>query len=123
MLPAQRNHQLLVRLFFTALVQHAHVRLSPIQRLAGFPQATCQAVVNKRELQDTLQSLEDGHLRRPRGGGGGDFDFIGAFGRGGGRWLFSVRLFSETSVLVGCADGMIDGGEWEERGNRIGRGG
>ncbi len=93
MLPAQRHHQLLVRLLLASLVQHAHVCLSPIQRLARFPQPACQAVVNQGEFEDAFKGFEDGHLRGAGRGTWGDFDFIGAFGRGWGRGLFSVRLF------------------------------
>lgn len=56
--------------------------------------------MDERELEHAFEGFEHGHLRGARRGGGGDFNFIGAFGRGGGRGLFSVRLF--RGGLVGC---------------------
>ena len=61
-LRAQRHHKLLVGLLLARLVKHAHVRLSSIERLAGFTQTTCETVVDESDLEDTLQSVEDGHL-------------------------------------------------------------
>jgi hypothetical protein len=93
-LGAQRHNQLLVRLFLTPLVENAHMRLSPVQRLRSLPQTTRKTVVDQRDLQHALQRVQDGHLARARTGAGvsADFDLIG-FGDGGvGSGLFSVRL-------------------------------
>ena len=59
-LGAQRHDELLVCLLLASLVEHAHVRLSPIQRLAGFTQTASETVVDESVLQDLLCSPENG---------------------------------------------------------------
>ena len=103
-LAAQRHDELLVRFLLARLVEHAHVRLAAVERLAGLAQAARQSVVDQRNLQHALERVQDGHLALAGGGIGADFDFVG--GRDGGGWLFSVRL--ERGVLV-----LGDGGEVE----------
>jgi len=111
MLATQRNHQLLVRLLLAPLVQHAHVRLAAIERLAGFAEAAREAIVDQRELEDALQGVEHAHLRTAAGAGGvgGDFDFGGGGGGGGGGGLFSVRL-GEGGLAGGWGLGLGVGG-------------
>jgi len=106
MLATQRNHQLLVRLLLAPLVQHTHMRLAAIERLAGFAEAAREAIVDQRELEDALQGVEHAHLRTAAGAGGvgGDFDFGGGGGGGGGGGLFSVRL-GEGGVSWGLGVG------------------
>lgn len=60
MLPAQRYHQLLVRLLLARLVQHAHVRLAPVERLGSLAEAAGKAVVDEGELQDAFEGFERG---------------------------------------------------------------
>ena len=96
-LRAQRHHELLVGLLLACLVQHAHVRLSSIEGLAGFAETTCETVVDESDLEDTLQSVEDGHLALAGRGICADLDLVG---RGDLRLsLFSVRLFVLKLVL------------------------
>ena len=66
MLPAQRLDELLVRFLLTRLVEHAHVRLSPVERLGGFAEAAGETVVDEGELQGAFEGFVDGLAR---GGG------------------------------------------------------
>ena len=90
MLRAQSNNELLVCLLLACLVEHAHVCLATIESLGRFTETAGQSIVNKSELQDTLERLEDGHLSLACGGICADFDLTG--GLDGGLGLFSVRL-------------------------------
>lgn len=83
MLRTQRHHQLLIRLLLAPLIQHAHVRLTAIERLAGLAQAAREPVVDEGEFQDAFEGFEDGHLAGAGAGCGIGFD-AGVFGRGGG---------------------------------------
>ena len=104
MLAAQRHDQLLVRLLLARLVEHAHVGLATVERLARFAQTAGQAVVDERRLQDALERVEHRHAAGLAVGGiGGDFDFVCglhlfAAGVGG---LFSVRLLGDEGVSWG----------------------
>jgi len=109
MLATQRNHQLLVRLLLAPLVQHAHMRLAAIERLAGFAQAAREPVVDQGELENAFEGVEHAHLRTAARGGGGDFDFGGGGGGGGGGGLFSVRL-GEGGLAGGLGLGLGVGG-------------
>lgn len=60
MLPAQRHHQLLVGLLLAPFVQHAHVRLAPVERFGGFAEAAGEAVVDEGELQGAFEGFEGG---------------------------------------------------------------
>ena len=96
MFRAQGHDELLVGLLLTVFVEHAHVGLPPVERLTSLAQAAGQAVVDQRQLEHTLESLDDAHLALRGGGVGSDLDLVGGgHGRGG---LFSVRL-SGRSVL------------------------
>lgn len=89
MLRAQRHNELLVRLFLARFVEDAHVCLTPVERLAGFSKTASKAIVDERELEDTFESLQNGHLALACGGIGGDFDLLGG---SDGLVVFSVRL-------------------------------
>lgn len=91
MLPTQRHHQLLVRLLLAVFVQHAHVRLTAVERFGSFPEAAREAVVDESELEHAFEGFEDGHLARGAAAGG-DFNVLIFGSGGGGGGLFSVRL-------------------------------
>lgn len=90
MLGAQGNNELLVGLLLAALVQDTHVGLAAVEGLGGLTQTTGKTVVDKRDAQDTLQSVKYGHLAAASVGG--NLDLIGGDG-GVGLGLFSVRLW------------------------------
>ena len=100
MLATQRNDELLVRFLLAVLVQHAHVRLAPIQSLAGLAQTARQAVVDECKFEDALESFDYRHLALIGTGVGTDFDL---FSGGNGGFLFSVRL---DEGLVTTEDGL-----------------
>ena len=60
MLPAQRLDELLVRFLLARLVEDAHVRLSPVERLGGFAEAAGETVVDEGELQGPFEGFVDG---------------------------------------------------------------
>lgn len=60
MLPAQRLDELLVRFLLARFVEHAHVRLSPVERLGGFAEAAGETVVDEGELQGAFEGFVDG---------------------------------------------------------------
>ena len=62
MLRAQRHHEFLVGLLLARLVEHAHVRLSSVQRFGGFAEPAGKAVVDECELQGAFEGVEDGLL-------------------------------------------------------------
>jgi hypothetical protein len=68
------------------------MRLSSIEGLAGFTQTASETVMDESNLEDTLESVENGHLSLAGRGIGADFDLIGRSDLAVG--LFSVRLFS-----------------------------
>lgn len=86
-LGAESNDQLLVCLLLARLVQDTHVSLASIEGLGSLTETTGKTVVHEGELQDTLESVQNGHLTL--GGIGGDFDFFRGLG---GVVLFYVRL-------------------------------
>jgi hypothetical protein len=87
-LGAKGDNQLLVGLLFTRLVQDTHVGLTAVECLRSLAETPGKAVVHERQLQDTLEGVQNGHLAL-RGGIGRDFDLIGNFG---GVVLLYVRL-------------------------------
>lgn len=87
MLLAQSDNQLLVRIFLAGLVEDAHVCLATIEGLGRLTETTGKTVVDERDLQDTLESIQNGH-GATTGCGGRNFDL---FGRNDGV-IFSVRL-------------------------------
>ena len=60
MLSAQRHHELLVGFLLARLVQHAHVRLSSIERLGGFAEAPGETVVDEGEFEGAFEGFEGG---------------------------------------------------------------
>ena len=60
MLPAQCLDELLVRFLLARLVEHAHVRLSPVERLGGFAEAAGETVVDEGEFQGAFEGFVDG---------------------------------------------------------------
>jgi len=79
-LAAQGHNELLVRFLLAILIEHAHVRLSPIERLGSLAEPAREPIVHERDFQDSLEGVEDAELALG-GGGAGYFDF------------FSVRLW------------------------------
>src|SRR5271156_2818577 len=55
---AKGDDEFLVCFFFTAFVQDTHVCLAAVKGLAGFPQATGEAVVDKGEFEDTYVRID-----------------------------------------------------------------
>lgn len=62
MFRAQCLDELFVRLLLAVLVQHTHVGLATVEGLGGLTKATGETVMDKGVLEDTLQSLLNGHL-------------------------------------------------------------
>lgn len=91
MLSTESHHQFFISFLLAVLVQHAHVRLTAIERFASFPQPARKTVVNEGKFQDALKGFKDRHLAwRPAFMGDLDILVLGRGGRGGG--LFSFRL-------------------------------
>lgn len=86
-LRAEGDDQLLVGLLLALLVQDTHVSLSSVKSLGGFSETTSETVVHESELQNTLESVENGHLTL--GGIAGNLNLLGNLG---GVVLFYVRL-------------------------------
>jgi hypothetical protein len=113
-LRAQGDDQLLVGLLLATLVEDTHVGLTAVEGLGSLTQTTGKTVVDQGDAQDTLQSVEDGHLARASIGG--NLDLIGGGNGGVGLGLFSVRLcgrmlaFVWVGALRGGVDGCDDGG-------------
>ena len=93
MLGAKRHNQLLVGLLLAALVEHTHVRLATVQRLGRLTESARKSVVDQRDAQNALQSVQNGHLARGVAAVGADLDLVGGGDGGVGLGLFSVRLF------------------------------
>lgn len=89
MLGAKSDDQLLVGLLLAALVEDTHVSLAAVEGLGSLTQTTGKTVVDQGDAEDTLESVEDGHLAGASVSG--NLDLIGGNG-GVGLGLFSVRL-------------------------------
>jgi hypothetical protein len=87
---AESDNKLLVGLLLAVLVQDTHVCLSAIEGLGSLTETTSETVVHERELQDTLESVENGHLAL--GGIAGNLNNIGDLGG----VVFYVRLSREN---------------------------
>jgi hypothetical protein len=98
-LRAKCNHQLLVRLLLTGLVQDAHVCLATVEGLGGLAQTSSKTVVHERKLEDTLEGVENGHLALGRGISR-NFNLIGLGDLGDGGGGFFVRLEGSLSVWL-----------------------
>ena len=90
-LAAESDDQLLVGLLLASLVEDAHVRLATVERLGSLTQTTGETVVDERDLQNTLEGIENRHLAAGASVGR-NFDLIGLGDGGVGNSLFSVRL-------------------------------
>lgn len=100
-LGAESDDELLVGLLLAGLVEDTHVGLAAVQGLAGLAQTAGETVVHQRQLQHSLQGVQDGHLALG-GGIGGDFDLLGDFGG----VLFYVRLqLGAARVSLGSSMG------------------
>jgi hypothetical protein len=94
-LGAQSNDELLVGLLLAALVENTHVGLAAVEGLGGLAETTGKTVVDQSNAEDTLQSIEDGHLAASAGISG-NLDLIGGGNGGVGHGLFSVRLLKRN---------------------------
>lgn len=90
MLAAEGDNELLVGLLLASLVEHTHVGLAAVEGLGGLAQTAGESVVDERDLEDTLEGVEDRHAAALLAVVGSDFDFFGRGDRGGG--LFYIRL-------------------------------
>ena len=93
-LGAQSNDELLVGLLLAVLVQDTHVGLTTVQSLGSLTETASKTVVDESELQDTLQSVQNGHLTL--GGIAGNLDLIGDLGG----VVFYVRLIPANVSIV-----------------------
>jgi len=89
-LATQRDDQLLIGLLLAVLVEHAHVRLATVERLARLAESAREAIMDEGELQDTFERLLHAHAAAGAAARW-NFDFLGRRRRSGGL-LFSVRL-------------------------------
>lgn len=85
-LVAEGDNKLLVGLLLAVLVQDTHVSLSSVEGLGSLSEAAGETVVHESELQDALESVENGHLAL--GGIAGNLNNIGDLGG----VVFYVRL-------------------------------
>lgn len=61
-LGAESDDQLLVCLLLASLVENAHVCLASVEGLGGLTKTTGKTIVHQGELENTLQSVQNGHL-------------------------------------------------------------
>ena len=98
-LAAKSDDELLVGLLLACLVEHAHVSLATVKGLGGLTETAGKSVVDQRDLQDTLEGVENGHAAARLAVVGSDLDFD-FFGRGDrGRGLFYIRLRKNKSAI------------------------
>jgi hypothetical protein len=90
-LGAEGDNKLLVSLLLAALVEDTHVSLATVEGLGGLTETTGKTVVDEGDAENTLQSVEDGHLAAGTGVSR-NLDLIGSGNGGVGSGLFSVRL-------------------------------
>jgi hypothetical protein len=90
-LAAKGNDELLVGLLLASLVEDAHVCLATIESLGSLTETAGESVVDQRDLEDTLEGIEDGHGTGLSGLIGANFDLLGGGDGAGG--LFYIRLF------------------------------
>ncbi|KAJ6119476.1 hypothetical protein N7523_003756 [Penicillium sp. IBT 18751x] len=77
-LGAKSDNELLVSLLLAALVEDTHVGLTAVEGLGSLTQTTGKTVVDQGDAQDTLQSVEDGHLAGASVSG--NLDLVGSDG-------------------------------------------
>lgn len=92
-LVAESDNKLLVGLLLAVLVQDTHVSLSSVEGLGSLSEAAGETIVHESELQDTLESVKNGHLAL--GGIAGNLNNIGDLGG----VVFYVRLYRENSSV------------------------
>lgn len=105
-LGAKSDDELLVGLLLAGLVEDTHVSLTAVEGLGSLTETAGETVVHQRELQHSLEGVQDGHLALG-GGIGRDFDLLGDFGN---VLLFYVRLWLGTArVSLGSSMGSVLG--------------
>lgn len=102
-LGAESDNKLLVGLLLATLVEDTHVSLTAVEGLGSLTQTTGKTVVDQGDAEDTLQSIEDGHLAGASVSG--NLDLIGGGNRGVGNGLFSVRLYQLLVSLLNLKTG------------------
>jgi hypothetical protein len=90
-LAAKSNDELLVGLLLASLVEDAHVCLATVKSLGSLTETAGESIVDQRDLEDTLEGIEDGHGTGLSGLIGANFDLLGGGDGAGG--LFYIRLF------------------------------
>ena len=90
MLAAEGNNELLVGLLLASLVEDAHVCLATVEGLGSLTETAGESIVDQRDLEDTLEGIEDGHGTGLSGLIGANFDLLGGGDGAGG--LFYIRL-------------------------------
>jgi hypothetical protein len=109
-LVAESDNKLLVGLLLAVLVQDTHVSLATVKSLGSLTETTGKTIVHERELQDTLESIENGHLAL--GGIAGNLNNIGDLGG----VVFYVRhleyffLVGRSSKISMCIKEKLEGG-------------
>jgi hypothetical protein len=96
-LAAKGNDELLVGLLLASLVEDAHVCLATIESLGSLTETAGESVVDQRDLEDTLEGIEDGHGTGLSGLIGANFDLLGGGDGAGG--LFYIRLLGFVLVM------------------------
>jgi len=97
-LAAEGNDELLVGLLLASLVEDAHVCLATVESLGSLAETAGESIVDQRDLEDTLEGIEDGHGAGLSGLIGANFDLLGGGDGAGG--LFYIRLLCEKNMLV-----------------------
>ena len=106
MLAAEGNNELLVGLLLASLVEDAHVCLATVEGLGSLTETAGKSIVDQRDLEDTLEGIEDGHGAGLGGLIGANFDLLGGGDGAGG--LFYIRLFAKN-MLVECSSQIVHG--------------
>jgi hypothetical protein len=96
-LAAKGNDELLVGLLLASLVEDAHVCLATVESLGSLAETAGESVVDQRDLEDTLEGIEDGHGTGLSGLIGANFDLLGGGDGAGG--LFYIRLLGFVLVM------------------------
>jgi hypothetical protein len=104
-LGAESDDQLLVGLLLARLVEHAHVRLPAVESLGSLTETAGETVVHQRQLQDTLEGIQNRHLAL--GGIGRHLNLLDNLRDG---VLFYVRLDGE--LVSGACSGPRNCGCW-----------
>jgi hypothetical protein len=126
-LGAQGDDELLIGLLLARLVEHAHVRLSPVESLGSLTETAGKTVVHQRQLQDTLEGIKNRHLAL--GGIGRNLNLLLNLRNVG---LFYVRLDGEKDMVSGVSSSIeklqmprsvdLDNIRWRVREKEFGHG-